>query len=216
MLIKAIQRSFESCLRAAAVFERDVPGKQLFEADVLRKAGHDWLALGAGLDAKTAASIFPVNSSRAERAATPLRTTSGAQASLLFVVRPCEFPTEKHSPLRQLAMFAPAEGVPMVEIREAFFRIEDLPDNPNQIRSLRWEIDVTSASKQPLETWLTAPARVIGYNPAHCPSHLHINSMLQEDGQGRPVESHADLRFGCGPANPLAVILSIAAWLRAN
>ena len=217
MLLEAIQRNFDFCLRAASVFERDAPGNQLFEAETLTIAGQKWLVLAAGLDESVAAKKFPAHSSRAERATIPLRTTRGAQASLLFIVRPSEFPIRgDNSPLNHVTWFAPSETVPLIEVREAFFRIQDLPENANRIQSLRWEVDTVSARETPLEDWLRVPARLLGHNPAHCPSHLHINSPLQEDQHGRPMESRADLRFGCGPANPLAVILSIAAWLRAH
>lgn len=216
MLLQAIQNTFDSCLRAAEVFERAAPGNRLFEAEVLHKSGHKWLAMAAGIDSAKAASIFPSHSNRAAGATLPLRAIRGGVASLLFVVRPCEFPIEQHPPLKQVAMFAPSAGVPLIEIREAFFRLSDLPDNPNKIHTLRWEVDLAHAQNAPMENWLQKPSRLLGYNPAHCPSHLHVNSMSGEDDRRQQAESFKDLRLGIGPANPLSVILSIAAWLRAN
>jgi hypothetical protein len=123
------------------------------------------------------------------------------------------FPITQHDPISQIVHFAPAEEVPLVEIREGFFRIRDLAENRNTVNSLRWELDAVQSRRDPIDPWLRRPASILGYNPAHPPSHLHINS-YDEDEVNMPVESSSDLRLCVGVVNPLALVLSIAAWLR--
>lgn len=211
-----IQRIFESCLAGSAVFERDSSGGQLFEADVIRRENKRWIAIAAGVSQTEAQDIFAANSGRAERATIPLRTLRiGGSVSFLFVLRTSRFPIEQHDPTNQIAHFAPSEGIPLVEIREGFFRIRDLEDNRNTVKCLRWELDAVASRRDPMEPWLHNSASLLGYNPAHSPSHLHINS-YGEDEMNAPVDPDSDLRLCVGVVNPLALVLSIAAWLRAN
>jgi len=130
------------------------------------------------------------------------------------VLRPVPFPVPQHDPISQIAHFAPSEEVPLVEIREGFFRIRDLAENKNTVNSLRWELDAVQSRRDPIEPWLRRWALILGYNPAHPPSHLHINS-YDEAEVSMPVDSSSDLRLCVGVVNPLALVLSIGAWLRA-
>ncbi|MDA1014040.1 MAG: hypothetical protein O3A00_06255 [Planctomycetota bacterium] len=57
----------------------------------------------------------------------------------------------------------------------------------------------------------------LAFNPAHPPSHLHINQTpLDEYESLRDAGTHspAELRLTVGVPNPLALILSVAAWKR--
>lgn len=216
MEFRIIQRIFESCLQSAAVFERDSSGGQLFEADVIRRENKNWIAIAAGVSQPEANDIFAANSGRAERATIPLRTLGiRGSASFLFVLRTSRFPIEQHDPMSQIAHFAPSGGIPLVEVRDGYFRIRDMEENRNTVNSLRWELDAVQSRRDPMEPWLFTPAYLLGYNPAHSPSHLHINSYDEEE-MTTPVEPASDLRLCVGVLNPLALVLSIAAWLRAN
>jgi hypothetical protein len=216
MEFRKIQRIFESCLREAAVFERDGSGGQLFESDTIRRENKKWIAIAAGISRGEAQALFHANSSRAERATVPVRTLGiRGYASFLFVLRPMSFPIAQHDPTNQIAHFAPQDEIPLVELRDGFFRIRDLEENKNTVSTLRWELDAVQSRHDPLEPWLRRSASLLGYNPAHPPSHLHINS-FGENEVGMAVEPAADLRLCVGVLNPLGLVLSFAACLRAN
>ena len=72
MILERIRRVFATSLQSPAVFSRDTDGGQLFEADIVRKEGQQWLAIAAGVAHEVAHSWFPANSSRAERATIPV------------------------------------------------------------------------------------------------------------------------------------------------
>lgn len=220
MDLETIKRVFERCIREAGVFDRDVPGKSLVEAEVLRKSTGKWLVIAAGIEEQEAQSVFPVSGKRAERAAIPLNVLGGAQASFLFVVRPVHSSTGLKALAAFVTPFAPGERVPFVELDSgAYLRLWDLPRTTAGLTSLRWELDPIAHRQEPMERWLQNWAKILEYNPAHAPSHLHLNSppvSPNSDTTSRAEHSFGDLRLAVGIPNPLSLILSLAAWLRAN
>jgi len=217
MPLEEISRAFEACVREAGVFERDVPGGSLVEADVLRKENKSWVAVAAGIGREDADALYPVSSKRARRATTPVNVLGGGQASFLFVVRPV--PQEDlRSPTQLVTPFLPRGCVPFVEIRQgAFLRLWGLNPGEARLASFRWELDSLASSKEPLEEWLREWDRELGFNPTHAPSHVHVNSPPLPPDSGadsRAEHSPQELRLAVGAANPLALILSLACWIR--
>ncbi len=213
-----IKNAFERCFRDAGLFERDVSGGSLIETDILRKEGKKWLVVAAGINQDEAAIFFPAQPKRAERAGTPLTITGGGDISFLFVVRPVSFPIQKHLPLTFIAHFAPGDDVPLVEMRSGYLRIGNLSDNNVGLTALRWDLDAVPSHRYPMEDWLRNWPTMLNHNPAHAPSHLHINSpqVSAEPGSDlRDMSSPRNLRLGMGVPNPLSLILSLASWLRA-
>ena len=104
-----------------------------------------------------------------------------------------------------------------MEIRIAYIRIYDIPENDNRLLNLRWEWDVQPAVQDPFEKWLKCWKSDCGFNPAHPPSHLHLNSEVFSSGGNkaiRPGDLERELRLAIGRPNPLAFLLSIGAWFR--
>jgi len=204
-------------MRDAQVFDRDVASGSLFEVDSLKKEDKRWLALAAGITEEESSTVFPANPSRAERATIPLSVLGGGQVSFYFVLRPTAFPIEGLATFSRTAQFAPREGIPLVEVRDAYFRLSNLPRDDNRLNHLRWELDLTTAHQDPIEEWLRPWMDRIRYNPGHAPSHIHFNAPpldAEAVGRDRLEHSPSELRLAVGIPNPLALILSIAAWIR--
>jgi hypothetical protein len=204
-------------MKDALIFDRDVASGSLFEVDCLKKENKSWLALAAGITPAESEEIFPTNRSRAERATIPLIVLGGGQGSFLFVLRPLALPIAGFPAFSRAAQFAPGEGIPLVEIRDAYFRVSNLPGEDSGLNHLRWELDLGTAYQNPLEDWLLPWTRRLQYNPGHAPSHLHFNAPpLDAEAVGRDRREFvsAELRLAIGIPNPLALVLSIAAWLR--
>jgi hypothetical protein len=204
-------------MRDAQVFERDVSSGSLFEVESLKKERKHWLAVAAGITEDESTTVFPTNVARAERATIPLSILGGGQASFYFVMRPLDYPVEESATFSRAAHFAPREGIPLVEIREGYFRLSNLPGDDNRLNHLRWELDLRTAYQDPLEDWLRTWMDRIQYNPGHAPSHVHFNAPpldAEAVGRGRSDHSPSELRLAVGIPNPLALILSIAAWIR--
>ncbi len=217
MILNDLTRVFASCMRDAQVFERDAPSGSLFEVERLRKEKGNWLAIAAGVAEEESSAIFPNNSARAERATIPLNILGGGQASFFFVLRPLSLPVEKSSTFARAAHFAPGDGIPLVEIREAYFRLSNLPGDDNRLNHLRWELDLMTAHQDPKEDWLRPWMSRIQYNPGHPPSHMHFNAPpfdAESLGGDRTEHSPSELRLAVGIPNPLAMILSLAVWIR--
>lgn len=217
MHLEDVKRIFVACMRDAQVFDRDVANKNLFEVDSLKKENKGWLALAAGITEDESAVLFPANPSRAERATIPLNVCGGGQLSFFFVLRPLALPIEDLATFSRAAHFAPGDGIPLVEIRDASIRVSNLPEGDNRLNHLRWELDLPTASRDPLETWLRPWARRLNFNPAHAPSHIHFNAPpldTESVAFDRGEHSSAELRLAVGIPNPLALILSIAAWIQ--
>ncbi len=217
MTLDDLSRVFAACMRDAQVFERDVAGGSLFEVERLKKENKNWLAVAAGVTDEESSAAFPANRARAERATIPVNIFGGGQASLFFVLRPLRFPIEEPSTFARVAQFAPRDGIPLVEIREAYFRLSNLPGDDNRLNHLRWELDFRTAYKDPMEEWLRPWMHRIQSNPAHPASHIHFNAPpvdAESVGRDRPDHSRSELRLAVGVPNPLAMILSLAVWVR--
>jgi hypothetical protein len=137
--------------------------------------------------------------------------------SLLLVVRPVRPPFSSLTDLENVSTFAPAENLPFVKIRDgSYLRCWDLNDSDRRVQSLRWELDAQQSRTDPIEPWLREWKQYVGFNPAHSPSHLHINApaFMPNALDDRIEHSAEELRLGIGVPNPLCLILSLAAWLR--
>jgi hypothetical protein len=213
-----LSRVFGACMRDAQIFERGVPSASLFEAEALKKEKKRWLAVAAGVSDEESNAIFPNNPARAERATIPLNILGGGQASFFFLLRPLAFPVGKSSTFARAAHFAPRDGIPLVEIREgSYFRLSNLPGDDIRLNHLRWELDLPTAHRDPKENWLRPWMRRIAYNPGHAPSHIHFNAPpidAEAVGRDRSEHSPSELRLAVGIPNPLAMILSLAVWIR--
>jgi hypothetical protein len=219
MELSRISTLFEACLKDTGVFNRDVDSGGLLEAEILHRGQTNWLAIAAGIDTTLAHQIFPNNSKKAERAITPIRICSSSdELSFLFVLRPIRFPLDNIENLRNAAEFAPGMNYPLVELSEAFWCVSLNEQNENRIHKLLWEFDLSRSLNEPMESHLSNWKRKIGWNPAHSPSHLHINSPKQAtlDDRGIGSRAYEDLRLAVGMPNPLALFISFAAWLSKN
>ena len=217
MILDDLSRVFTACMRDALIFERDVPSGSLFEVDSLKKDNKRWLAVAAGISEGESSSVFPTNPARAERATIPLNILGGGQASFYYILRHLEWPIEKSTTFLRAAHFAPRDGIPLVEIRNAYFRLSNLPGDDNRLNHLRWELDLTTAHQDPIDDWLRPWKNRIRYNPGHAPSHVHVNAPpfdAEAVGRDRTDHSPSELRLAVGMPNPLALILSVAAWIR--
>ena len=217
MTLDDVQRVFTACMRDAQVFDRDAQSGSLFETESLRKERTNWLAVAAGITEVESQDIFPANSTRADRATIPLNVLGGGQASFFFILRPSQFPVDNPAAFGRVAHFAPDDGIPLVEIREAYFRLSNLPGDKNRLNHFRWELDFKTGSEDPLEDWIRPWMKRIQHNPAHPPSHVHFNAPpldLESAGRNRSDHSPSELRLAVGIPNPLAMILSLAVWIR--
>lgn len=213
--LQTIQNTFTKCLKDSAVFRRPDSHGNYFEVNNLRKDNKDWLVVAAGIDESEAGDLFQGISKRAEKAVAPLRFGNSCEISILFVARPFSgeiVPNSKSFP------FAVQQGIPWIELREAYIRVWDLPDgNPQKLSNIRWEWDLSGRSDDPYEDWLREWKEEIGFNPSHSPSHLHFNTDRNTQENTSSVRSGDrldDLRLAVGKPNPLALILSLAVWLR--
>jgi hypothetical protein len=214
---EAIKKQFDACFTDAAIFQRDRSGGAFFEFDKLRKNKQDWTVVAAGVSDSLAKDFFPNNSGRQERAAIPVNIMGGGQLTFAFVLRAIDKLELSESNAEFMTTFAPKRGVPFVQLQDSFLRLSNLPENGSGLTHLRWELDSSNAFTQPQEPWLHHWKDVFGFNPAHPPSHVHINQTPIEDYESsREARTHspADLRLAVGVPNPLAIILSLATWKR--
>jgi len=219
MELDKIADTFVECFQDAGVFERS-SGGTIIETDVIHKDNKKWIVVAAGIGHDAANELFLNNSKRAERASEPVTIVPDGQLSLLFVLRPVHLPFQKATDIDNVTTFSPGKGVPLVQMRKGcFLRMWDVRDAKSKIHSLRWELDNVKALQDPHESWLTEWRRYLSFNPAHPASHLHINAIPfvpnSEDNE-RIEHSLVELRLGIGVPNPLGLILSLAAWLRAK
>jgi hypothetical protein len=215
-------RIFERCLYEAGVFKRDVPNKSLIEWTE-RKEGDDprWGILAAGISDEAAERYFKPGSERAGHATIPLHVSGGGRAEILLQMRPIEWPPSCPESTKFVAHYAPGENIPLVEIMKGRISLDfDLPDGRFGLFNLRWEVDSREAGKRPREPWLRDWWQTLGHNPAHPSSHLHFNSRPKasavERSRGLEEPGENDLRLAIGDSNPLAFLLSVAAWVRRN
>ncbi len=146
-----LKRVFTACMCDAQIFERDVHSSSLFEVESIKKEKKRWLAVAVGITEEESCLVFSANSARAERATIPLNIVGGGQASFFFILRPVRFPIEEPSTFARVAHFAPRDNIPLVEIREAYFRLSHLPGDDNRLNHLRWELDLTGGREDPKE-----------------------------------------------------------------
>lgn len=218
MPLQRVAELLEACFRDAGVFSSQSGGTGLIETDVHTVERTRWLVACAGIGEKNAADYFPGQPKKRARAVNPLRTGDSGHLSFLFIVRPYD-PGEGTALPPGVTTFAPGIDIPYVEYRTgSFFRASDLDGGEIGVRHFRWEFDLVSARSEPRETWLRNWSRILGHNPAHPPSHLHVNSppFEEDDGKRRVDHSADDLRLAVSPPNPLALVLSFAAWQRAG
>lgn len=214
---KRIQSIFSKCLRDTELFDRGDRDSDLFESDTIKKDNAYWLSIAAGITKPTARDIFPSNPKRAEKAIIPIRFKQTCEISLFFVVRPFEGNLSNITPLSLITPFAFESGIPWLEIRNASIRVSNLPQNNKKIDNIRWEWDAEMAKNKPHEPWLRVWHAECGFNPAHPPSHLHLNSNVSSFDDSTTIRNGDladDFRLSIGNPNPLALILSLASWLR--
>jgi hypothetical protein len=206
-----IQSHFELCLRDAGVFERSVEGSQLFDVNVVRRSDMNWLVIAAGISDAESQEWFSEKTKR-ERASIPLQVIPNGQASLLLMIRPWE-PDTPIAPGKFVTDFT--SDVKKVELHSGYLRVDGLASPA--VEQVRWELDPVEGHKTPLEPWLRPWSERLGCNPAHAPSHWHINSPpIEEVGRRkrRRVVKPPELRLATGLPNPLLLVLSLANWLR--
>lgn len=175
MQLDQIAKVFEECFQDAAVFERS--DGTVVEIDLFKKEQQDWVVVAAGVDFDEAYSYFPNNRKRAERAGEPIRILPHGRLSVLIVVRPVAGPCDNSPQLENVTAFAPGRGVPWVQVRDhSYVRCWDIRDPDSRVQSLRWELDIQNSLSDPHEVWLNDWKRHLQRNPAHSPSHLHINA----------------------------------------
>jgi hypothetical protein len=210
MTLDRIQKLFEQAFRDAAVFQRDVEGRSLIEFGIRRRSGADWLVIAAGVTEAEAQEAFEKSGKRAERATVPLRIMSGGEASVYLE---CRIPIQT-SNNRFVVDFAPGMDIPVIELASSYVRLSSL-ENEKGITTLRWELDVRAGDSDPVEKSLATWRKILGANPAHPSSHLHINSLTLDEMDGDLGESSAlgELRLAVGIPNPLALVLSLGTWL---
>ncbi|RJP33791.1 MAG: hypothetical protein C4527_03695 [Candidatus Omnitrophota bacterium] len=212
--LDSIKSIFSKCLDDCAVFHRPDSDGRLFESEVIHKEDKHWLVMAAGLCESEARKWFSSNNQRAENALHPLRFKHACEISFLFIVRPISEERSQFNPLKLIVPFAVQHQIPYLEINQAYIRMWDFPDNPHKLLNLRWEWDARPAANHPYENWLKEWTHDIGFNPAHPSSHLHINTKRLDPFTLRAGDLFGDLRLAIGHPNPLALIFSIAVWLR--
>ncbi len=212
-----IQETFQQCFRDIAVFERFGADGQFFEVNDFKKGNKRWLVIAAGIEDAEANEFFQGNPKRAKKSLLPLKFRDRCRISLLFLIRSFDEDPKYVNQTLLISPFAANRRIPYVEIRTAYIRIYDIPKNDNRLLNLRWEWDTKSAVQDPLEKWLICWKAECGFNPAHPPSHLHVNSEeCNSDGNKaiRPGDLEKEFRLALGRPNPLAFLLSIGAWFR--
>lgn len=217
MSFDSIKKQFAACFVDAGIFERDSPSGTFFEVEKILKDNQFWLAVAAGVSESLAKDTFPNNLGRQQRAELPVNIMGGGQLSFAFILRSIGMAELHDSNAEFVTTFAPKRGIPFIQMKDSFFRLSNLPENDSRLTHFRWELDSTNAFKHPHESWLHPWKDALGFNPAHPPSHLHINQTpLDGYDSSRDASSHspAELRLSVGVPNPLALILSVAAWKR--
>lgn len=208
-----LQAIFTQCFKDIAVFERFSSDGHYFESNDLIKEAKRWLVIAAGINEDDAKKYFNSHPNRFRKAIIPLSYKSLAKISLLFVIKPLSINSKHASSEELVAPFAPNRGIDLIEIRQGFIKVNDIPDNSQNLKSIRIDWELLPSLQEPFEKWLCSWKRECGFNPAHPPSHLHLNPKSSLGGN-RPGDLVDDLRLYLGKPNPLALILSIANWLR--
>jgi hypothetical protein len=207
-----IRDHIEHCFLDACVFERTVEGAQLFDVDIITKGNAKWLVIAAGIT-DSEFDKYLINERTRDRAKTPIQIQPTGELKALLIIRPVNEATNVAS-----SAFVDkfSSDVGAVELYQGcYIRVDGL-QNP-AIHQIRWELDLVDGHKPPKESWLRPWATLVGCNPAHAPSHWHINSPPIEMA-GRRGKRHSitppELRLATGTPNPLLFLLSLSNWLR--
>ncbi len=220
--LERMNEIFEQCLTEAVIFTRAVPDGSLAEIELSRdRDGSLWSTIAAGISEESAERYFKRGSRQARDATIPLQAIGGGQAQIFLKMRPVPWPNSHPKGARFLASYAPGE-IPLVEIAKGRISLDfDVPDSRLGLFNLRWEVDPAGAGRPPREDWLRGWWEILGnINPAHPSSHPHFNSQPRAPagerswGWDEPAEN--DLRLAIGDPNPLALLLSVATWIRRN
>lgn len=206
-----VRSHIERCLYESGVFSREVGGGSLIDSAIVTRESRKWLAMCAGVDAGIAGDCLDTPSKR-DRAVSELKVVPVGTATVFLVIRPIDR-LEDGDPRHVVTNFA--NDVNMVEIRAGRIRIDTPIANP--VFEVRWEFDPGNGYGHPQEPWLRSWKTTLGCNPAHAPSHMHLNSLPRETVGRRmkdAVISPDPLRLAVGLPNPLLLLLSISNWLR--
>lgn len=215
--LTTIQRTFQQCLKDISIFGRFDTDGQFFEVNDIQKENRRWLVIAAGIEEAEADQLFSGYQRRAQDSLIPLKYRSTCRVCLLFILRPFDQELRYQKQTTLVSPFCSSRGIPWVEIRQAYVRIFDIPNNANKLQNIRWEWEIGPALQSPLEKNLQPWKDNCGFNPAHPPSHLHLNSIVYETNAHLKRETsdpETELRLAIGRPNPLAFLLSIAVWLQ--
>ncbi len=213
-ILVSIKNIFSKCLEDCAVFHRPDSDGKLFESEVIHKENKTWLVIAAGLCESEANKWFSGHKKRAENSIFPILFKQRCEISMLFVVRAYDGNSIYSNPMRLIVPFAIQQQIPYLEMSQAYVRIWGVPDNYHNLMNLRWEWDTRPTKNYPYEKWLRNWTYDIGFNPAHPPSHLHINTERLDPSKLRTGDLCEDLRLAIGNLNPLSFLFSLAVWLR--
>jgi len=201
------------CFDEAEVFESTHEAGHFFESEVV----NGWLCVAAGIEGQRAQRYFAKNGAKQSRAETKIHVEGGGLLSFALKLRKFDPANMDYDIGNRITSFAPHRKVPSIELDDGFFRIQDLTPGDDHISHLRWDFDAGNAYQQPQEAWLRHWKDIVGFNPAHPVSHLHLNQTpLDHYQSNRDAQTHPsnDFRLATGVPNPLAWLMSIAAWLR--
>ena len=205
-----IQRHLEGCLLQSGVFERRVEGR----SSLMLRSWRSTPRLGCLWRQESRnRSRASLSNPTVGIATIPMQIAPQGQASILLLVRP-----RPSSDSGNRGRFVTEFSLDVGEIelsQGSYIRVDNI-ESP-AIRQIRWELDPVEGYKCPVEPWLRRWKEIVGCNPAHPPSHWHINSPpIQEPGRRGEtrVVTPPELRIAGGLPNPLLLLLSIANWLK--
>lgn len=208
-----VRNALRQCLAEAEVFTPTNEAGHFFESDIV----NGWLCVAAGIDGQRIQRYFPKNNAKQCRSETGIQIEGGGKLSFALKVRQFD-PVDFNDQIgNRIASFAPGRDVPYIELNDGFIHLQDMSRGDENVGHLRWDFDASNAYQQPQEAWLSSWMTIIGFNPAHPVSHLHINQTpLDHYHSSRDAQTHSpdELRLAIGVPNPLAMFMSIAAWLR--
>lgn len=207
-----LPRIISKCLKDIAIFQRNGADGDYLESNDVEKEGKRWVVIAAGLDEQKAQHYFSGSPKRMEKAMLPLCCKEKCKLSIFLILKPCFGNGESISNSEFLVPFARSSGVEHVEIREGQIKIWDIADNNQNINSMRIDWDLPPSLDDPYEHWMLTWKDECGFNPAHPPTHLHINS-TPDEVTVRRGDRIDDLRLSLGKPNPLAILLSISSWI---
>ncbi len=168
--------------------------------------------IAAGVTDAESAEFFSDPSKR-DRSTTPMHVVPAGTASILLIVRPLA-KDASGAPNACVTEFSTDVGA--VELYQGCYVRLDALQHPT-VQQIRWEFDPIAGHKPPQDAWLRPWAKLVECNPAHAPSHWHINSPATDGSRQRhrrqPIPL-PELRLATGLPNPLLLLLSLSNWLR--